>query len=108
MEHADGTTARSGAAKAPSGGDTSQAVLLVMGGLALGRLWLLPLGNSFWLDESVIACIVRGSFRSVVTQAFIGAQSVAFCVIEWLVRSVGSSEAVLRLPSVLASIGSLY
>jgi hypothetical protein len=81
--------------------------LLATGLLVLCRLWLLPLGNSFWLDESVIVSLIRGSLHSAVQEAFSNAQPVLFSVIEWLVRRLSDHEVVLRLPSLLASFGCL-
>jgi len=87
--------------------DASARLLLIVGAVVLCRLWILPLGNSFWLDETVIVTIVRNGFQTSVHQAFLDSQPVMFSIIEWLTRHLGESEIVLRLPSLLASIGSL-
>src|SRR2546423_112841 len=87
--------------------DGSIRLLFIIGAVVVCRLWILPLGNSFWLDESVVASLIHNGFQFTVHQAFIDSQPVVFTVIEWLVRHVGDSEVVLRLPSLLASAGSL-
>src|SRR5258706_8265675 len=87
--------------------DVSPVLLLVTGAAVIFRLWVLPLGNSFWLDETVVANLIRNNFQEMVYKAFVGAQPVVFSAVEWLIRHFGESEIVLRLPSVFASVCSL-
>ena len=87
--------------------DVSAVLLLVMGALVMCLLWFMPLGNSFWLDETVIAFLIRNNFQETIYRAFIISHPVLFTAIEWLMRHLGDSEIVLRLPSVSASVGSL-
>ncbi|HWQ56966.1 MAG TPA: glycosyltransferase family 39 protein [Bryobacteraceae bacterium] len=77
--------------------------------LLVVRLWIMPLANSFWLDEAIIANNVREGLRHIFTTQLIALQSVAFCVVEWLVaQAAGTSEIALRLPSLLAAIGAVF
>src|SRR5579863_6894943 len=81
----------------------------VLGIIAVVRLWVLPLHNSFWLDESLIAWIVRNGFAQITPAASADLQSIGFCWLEWAFSGLfGPSEIALRLPSLLAAIGSLY
>lgn len=75
---------------------------------AIVRLWVLPIANSFWLDETLIAWTIREDFASIIPRAFISLQSIAFCMLEWVVARFSTSEISLRLPSLLAACGTLY
>ncbi|MBZ5608155.1 MAG: glycosyltransferase family 39 protein [Acidobacteriia bacterium] len=69
----------------------------------------MPLGNSFWLDETTIAWIVKNGFTNIVANTPVSVASIAFCWVEWCFgRVFGLNEVALRLPSVLAGIASLY
>ena len=77
--------------------------------VAIIRLWLLPIVNSFWLDETLIVRTIRGGFSQVASNAAASLQSVGFCSVEWLVsRAWNASEIALRLPSIVAALASLY
>jgi hypothetical protein len=88
--------------------DISAIILLVIAALVMGRLWFMPLGNSFWLDETIIAFLIRNNFQETIYKTFIVTHPVLFTAIAWLMRHLSDSEIALRLPSVLASVGSLY
>ncbi len=88
--------------------DPFYRILAILCALALVRLWILPAGNSFWLDETLIAWTVRDGFGAIIPHAFISLQSIAFCMVEWLVAQIGTSEICLRLPSLLAACGTVY
>ncbi len=73
------------------------------------RLWVMPITNSFWLDETTITWAIRDGFWPIFAKVTKTPQSVAFCILEWLVaRTAGVSETALRLPSVAAAVGALY
>lgn len=85
------------------------AAITVLGTIAVIRLWILPMVNSFWVDETVVVWIIRNGFREIIPNTPASVASVAFCWLEWCVsRILGTSEVALRLPSVLGGIGSLY
>ncbi|HYL36404.1 MAG TPA: glycosyltransferase family 39 protein, partial [Bryobacteraceae bacterium] len=75
---------------------------------AVLRLWILPMVNSYWLDETLIVSIIRDGVGQIVHNAP-ATQSIAFCWLEWIVSQLfGLNEVSLRLLSVLASLASLY
>ncbi len=84
------------------------ALALVMA-LCVARLWLAPLGSSFWLDETVTAFVVRhgGGDPSLAI-----APQVPMSIYYWLPRIsqwlFGKSEIAFRLPSVLAMGAALF
>ena len=83
-------------------------ILLAIATITILRLWVLPLNNSLWLDESLIVWIIRDSFLDALARASASPQSVLFSALEWVVRHFGSSAIVLRLPSLGAAIGATY
>ncbi len=80
---------------------------LLLGGLVLGalaRLWILPLPSSLWLDEFGTWWVTNGSLDEILSRVRLFPQSFPYAVIVWLARAAGgSSEVVLRLPSLLAA-----
>jgi Dolichyl-phosphate-mannose-protein mannosyltransferase len=78
-----------------------------LGGLVaavIARLWILPLGSSLSLDELGTAWVTSGSFGDILARARLFPQSLPYMAIVWLARRVGgSSEVVLRFPSLLAA-----
>ena len=79
---------------------------LLLGGLVAGvivRLWILPLSSSLSLDEFGTWWVTNSRFGEILSRARLFPQSVAYAAIVWWTRAAGgSSEAVLRLPSLLA------
>jgi len=71
--------------------------------LCAARLWLMPLGSSFWIDEMGTVFVVR---HGAADPSLAVAPQVGASLYYWLPRAAsalfGSSEAVYRLPSVLA------
>ncbi len=68
------------------------------------RLWLMPLDSSLWLDEIGTYWVTNARFTEIVPRAKLFLQSVPYAAIVWMVRALGgSSEIVLRLPSLLAA-----
>lgn len=67
------------------------------------------LSSSLWLDETITGWISRGEFSRVaeLTSAYQGQSPLYYWIIWLLVSLFGSSEVVLRLPSVGAGILSL-
>jgi hypothetical protein len=86
-----------------------RVIVWMVAALAVIRLWLMPIGNSFWLDETLIVWAIRDGFEHILQAGLLTTQSVAFCLVEWLVSLVGGiHEPTLRLPSIAAGIGTLY
>jgi hypothetical protein len=86
-----------------------RVIVWIVAALAVIRLWLMPIGNSFWLDETVIVWAIRDGFRHILQVGLVTPQSTAFCLVEWLTSLVGGiHEPTLRLPSIAAGIGTLF
>lgn len=88
------------------------ALLIRLGllALALGVLWLAPLGHSFWRDEALTVVLAREhTFASAWKAASLWSQSPLYTGIEWCIRvAFGStSEPAMRLPSILAGVVAL-
>ncbi|MEA3245612.1 MAG: glycosyltransferase family 39 protein, partial [Gemmatimonadota bacterium] len=68
--------------------------------------------ESLWLDELHTAWVAMGSWGEVAARSMAGNQSAPFFALEWaLVHTLGASELVLRLPSLVAGValvGALY
>lgn len=71
-------------------------------------LWLMPLFSSLWLDELGTWWVVKDGFGDAVHRALtFHGQSPLYYLIVWSTRVVGGhSEAILRLPSLLAAVAS--
>ena len=79
------------------------ALVAIIGLGAVLRLW--QARESLWLDELHTAWCALGTPRQVTPRAMAGNQSPLFFWLEWLlVRALGPSELVLRLPSLVAGI----
>ena len=71
---------------------------------AVVALWLLPLGFSLWLDETVTFWIIRAEFAGILQRSLRFQGSPTYFFIPWLATKLaGDSELVLRLPSVAAT-----
>jgi hypothetical protein len=70
---------------------------------ALIRCWLMPMASGFWLDETGTYYIISGTWQQFLERMSVGIQSPLYCGMLWLVyHSLGSSEWILRTPSILA------
>jgi hypothetical protein len=77
--------------------------------LAILRYWVLPLKNSFWLDESLIVMIAKKPLAEVGIAAYRSNQPILFGYIEHVLGYfLGYGEIAMRIPSLLAAVGSLY
>jgi hypothetical protein len=71
--------------------------------LTVLRLWLMPLGSSFWIDEMGTVFVARhGAADPSLAVAPQVALSLYYYLPRWATALFGPSEAVYRLPSVLA------
>src|SRR5579872_1048710 len=78
-------------------------VLLV---LLIARLWLMPLGSSFWLDETATIFVAQhgshhASLDAVAPQAW---HSWYYSIVRWWGKLFGFSEVSTRIPSILAML----
>ncbi len=80
---------------------------LLLGGLVAAvvvRLWILPLVSSLSLDEFGTWWVSDATFGDILSRARLFPQSLLYSAVVWLTRAVGgSSEVVLRLPSLAAA-----
>ncbi|MFA7403983.1 MAG: glycosyltransferase family 39 protein [Pelobacteraceae bacterium] len=69
------------------------------------RLWIMPLGSSLWLDETVTYWnVMYGPLKSLARSTEIAGQFHLYMLIESMsVKLFGLNEIALRLPSVVAS-----
>jgi len=73
------------------------------------RLWILPLGSSLSLDEFGTWWASDAAFGDILWRARLFPQSLLYSAVVWLTRAVGgSSEVVLRLPSLAAASLAAY
>jgi mannosyltransferase len=83
--------------------------LQILTAVVIGALWLVPLFSSLWLDELGTYWVVKDGLGDTVHRALaFHGQSPLYYSIVWVARNVGGeSEAVLRLPSLIAAAASL-
>ncbi|HZU24025.1 MAG TPA: glycosyltransferase family 39 protein [Bryobacteraceae bacterium] len=78
------------------------ALLWILLFAVVGRLWLMPLPSSFWVDETATAFIARyGAAHPSVSASPEFAQSIYYPVAHAVDSIAGFSEVAYRLPSVL-------
>jgi mannosyltransferase len=98
------------AATLPAEESGYQKTYLILSALVVVRLWLLPLNSSFWLDETVTywsAC--KGIAAAVSRSQFWPGQNLVYTMLEAaIIRAGGTSEWILRLPSVLAALATAW
>ncbi len=85
-------------------------VCQVLAAVLIVWVWVLPMANSFWLDETLVAVLIKGTFAQTLSNTALWPQSFLFSGIEWMVSHIGgiSSEILLRLPSLFAALATLY
>lgn len=78
-------------------------VALALGVLMVSLAYVAPLDESFWLDETVTAWIVRGDLMTTLEETFrFQGGTPLYNLIIWCVRSIFSaSEVALRIPSLI-------
>ncbi len=84
-------------------------LLFVVLALCIGRLWLMPLGGSFWADETATFFVVHfGAGHPSLAVAPQLQQSIYYWL-PWTAEKLGGfSEVVDRLPSTIALAGALF
>jgi hypothetical protein len=89
--------------------DQLRTILWIIVVIAVIRLWVMPLWNSFWLDETLTVWAIRDGFWRIFQALPSTPESIMFCSIEWLTSRLGGlNEPTLRLPSLAAAIGALF
>jgi len=78
--------------------------------IAIWKLWLLPLRTGLWQDETGTFWAIQGGFAEVIHRTLLWpAQTLLYTLIDWaVVKLGGSSELVMRLPSVVAMLLGAY
>jgi len=88
--------------------DQIRTILWIIVVIAVIRLWVMPLWNSFWLDETLTVWAIHDGFWRIFQAVRSTPESIMFCSIEWLTARLGGlHESTLRLPSLAAAIGAL-
>ncbi|MCB0352394.1 MAG: glycosyltransferase family 39 protein [Bdellovibrionales bacterium] len=88
---------------------SSERVLGVLLLIAVATMWLRHLCSSFWLDETLSLWVASGSFSQAIERSlnFQGQSPLYFVLLHWWINLVGSSEWLVRVPSVLCLVASL-
>lgn len=73
------------------------------------RSWLMSLNSTLWLDEAGSVWAIHAGITDIARRAIHFPQSIAMSYLLWLSTTLfGMKEWALRLPSFLASLGSLF
>jgi len=77
---------------------------MILASLPVLCLWIAPMGSSLWLDELVTYwSVCKGVVPSIArSQSWPGLQTPYMVLVAAIVRLIGTSEIVLRLPSLFA------
>jgi hypothetical protein len=75
---------------------------------AVLTLWVLPIRSSFWLDETGTYWIIKDGLANLFARAMASSgESPLYYLVAWLAHFVpGRTEAILRLPSLIAMIAA--
>ena len=85
------------------------AAAAALGLAVIVRLWAMPLSSSLWLDEFGTVWVTDGGFAQILERARLFPQSIPYAGIVAATRAgLGSSEAALRLPSLLAMLAAVW
>ena len=80
-----------------------RAVLWVTVAAAVIRGWILPLGESFWVDETISYWTISDGWRALWERTSVHQDSRAYSALLWAwAKLAGTSEVALRLPSLFA------
>jgi hypothetical protein len=92
------------AVPADAGAITRLRVLMALASLPVLCLWIAPMGSSLWLDElTTFWSVYKGVLPSIARSQFWPGQNTAYTVlVAAIVHLMGTSEIVLRLPSLFA------
>jgi mannosyltransferase len=83
-------------------------ILFLLG--AIIRLWILPLGSGFWLDETATAWAIQGNLREIIVHSLQWpSQMPLYSVMEWMILKVGGMhEWILRMPSEISAAAAAW
>ena len=71
--------------------------------------WFLAIGSPLWLDETASYWQISGGFSQIPSRTLAGLYFPPYFYLLWLTKTLfGSSELVLRLPSVIAMGSAIY
>ncbi len=104
----EATTSHGSEPAVPSRWDNLFLGLLFIG--AIAKLWLLPLRNGFWLDETGTAWAASGTLADVYKHTMAWpSQPLLYTLISWAAIQIGGMhEIILRLPSLLGLLIGAY
>ncbi|MFI5115311.1 MAG: glycosyltransferase family 39 protein [Terriglobales bacterium] len=72
-------------------------------------VWLLAIRAPLWTDETLSYWQIAGGFKQIWARSVQGNSFAAYAYILWLTKTFfGSSELVLRIPSILAMLAAVY
>lgn len=76
----------------------------------VARLWIVPLRDGFWIDETGSVWAVQGGLKNILARCTLWpSQSPAYSLIVWLMYKIkGPNEFLIRLPSLLAMGAAAY
>lgn len=93
----------------PAPGSKLRWVLAALMLLSIARLWLMPLGSGFWVDEMGTMFVVRHGAEEPSLRAVPQVPASIYYALPRLAERVfGDSEVASRLPSMLAMAAALY
>lgn len=80
---------------------------LVLAGICV--IWSAGISSSLWLDETITAWIANAPLAIVTERvlAFQGQSPLYFWLVALIIKSIGFSELIIRLPSIIAGVISL-
>ncbi len=72
-------------------------------------VWFLAVRAPLWTDETLSYWQIAGGFKQIWSRSIQGNSFAAYAYILWLTKTFfGSSELVLRIPSILAMLAAVY
>ena len=103
------STASTGSISSSTGFFPVAASYATLLGIVVARLWVMPLRNGFWLDETQTAWIIQSGMRDILSRCITLKQPPGYFLIAGLVFKLGGlNEVVLRMPSILAMAAATY
>jgi hypothetical protein len=78
--------------------------------VVIARLWMVPLRDGLWLDETGTVWSIQAGFKHIIARCTLWpSQTPAYAVIAWLMYRMGGPNALLlRLPSLVAIALATY
>ena len=78
--------------------------------VVVARLWIVPLRDGFWIDETGTMWSIQGGLKNILARcALWPAQSPAYSFVAWLMYKIkGPNEFLIRLPSLVAMTLATY